>query len=382
MSISRAVKPYRPLLFLILLLCLFVLAYYHISSLKAGILERLADPAGTIDEVDLDSSLYEDGNKKGVDIKIKRNPIKQSDIYKKGGFAPIKKLKLATEEPAVELPPFFPKKEFLCMGMLKRVAGAWITHLRDPGDAQHRHRTDSWYVCFEERLTRLNAFRPRSSAPAVCVVYSFGTEDNWSFEEDMLLHGCEVHMFDSSEKGLSSIIRRKIRNLYIHRATLSATDHVATGVEGVEKRTLASLMAELGHERLDVLKLDIEGEELAALEHSSTTLVQGVDQILLEVHMHISDHAHDSAKPDHFDQKTIGKWSSLFTALRADGYRAYDIRSKGTDRFGNVIPAHEYSCCYRVALIKTPYVAKKEQRIGEADGEVANSNMDDLDLGM
>ena len=46
-------------------------------------------------------------------------------------------------------------------------------------------------------------------------------ENNWSFEEDMLLHNCEVHMFDSSEEVHSSVIKRKVRNLSIHRAVLS-----------------------------------------------------------------------------------------------------------------------------------------------------------------
>ena len=54
-----------------------------------------------------------------------------------------------------------------------------------------------------------------------------------------------------------------------------------------------------------------------------------VDQILLEVHMHVSDHAHDSAHPEHFDQETVVKWTKLFTALRNDGFRVYDIRAKG-----------------------------------------------------
>ena len=64
----------------------------------------------TIDDVDLDSSLYENGDKKGVDIQMKRNSLKQKqEQWRKGGFAPIKKLKLTTEEPAVAIPPFFPE---------------------------------------------------------------------------------------------------------------------------------------------------------------------------------------------------------------------------------------------------------------------------------
>ena len=40
---------------------------------------------------------------------MKRNRIKQEDLMRKGGFAPIKKLKLTTDEPPVEIPDFFPK---------------------------------------------------------------------------------------------------------------------------------------------------------------------------------------------------------------------------------------------------------------------------------
>lgn len=68
------------------------------------------------------------------------------------------------------------------------------------------------------------------------------------------------------------------------------------------KKTLQRIMEELEHTRVDVIKLDIEGEELRALEQASKSLSEGVDQLLLEVHMHISEHAHDSAKPEHFEQ--------------------------------------------------------------------------------
>jgi len=355
-------------------------SYLHVASLKDELISRLNESAGTIDEVDLDSSLYENGDKKGVDIKIVRggNKIKMEDLMRKGGFAPIKKLKLTTEEPPVEIPDFFPKIEHNCKMSMKRVAGAWISHLKDPGDAQHRHRTDAWNLCFDENLTRLNAFRPRGTG-TTCVVYSFGMENNWSFEEDMLLHNCEVHMFDSSEEVHSSVIKRKVRNLSIHRAVLSDQNfQKAAFIQGEDrekenlppdKKTLSSIMEEQGHTRVDVIKLDI-GDELAALEEASKALVDGVDQILLEVHMHISEHAHDSAKPEHFEQATIDKWTKLFTSLRNDGYRVYDIRAKGTDRHGNIIPRHHYSCCYRLAMIKTPYRVKEVKDLGDLSFDV------------
>ncbi|KAK2706341.1 hypothetical protein QYM36_016392 [Artemia franciscana] len=42
-------------------------------------------------------------------------------------------------------------------------------------------------VCLDEQI------RP---VPGNCLVYSFGVNDNWSFEDAMLKYGCEVHGFD------------------------------------------------------------------------------------------------------------------------------------------------------------------------------------------
>lgn len=380
-KISRNIKPYRHLLVALLICALIVGTFLHVSSLKDELeaqLDNQSDSETSIEDVDLDSSLYDDGNRKGVDIKMKRINIKQKqELWRKGGFAPIKKLKLTTEEPPVEIPPFFPEVDYNCKMDMKRVAGAWISHLKDPGDAQHRHRTDSWNLCFSDKLTRLQSYKPRGTGTH-CVVYSFGMENNWSFEEDMLLQNCEVHMFDSSEGQDSNVIRRRVRNLSIHRAGLSDRDEGEplskerdSSNRSPVKKTLSTMMRELEHDRVDVLKIDIEGSELAALEAESDTLVNGVDQILLEVHMHISEHAHDSAKPEHFEQTTIDKWTKLFTSLRDDGYRVYDIRAKGTDRDGNIIPRHHYSCCYRIAMIKTPYRLKKPAE-----------NLDALDIGV
>ena len=78
--------------------------------------------------------------------------------------------------------------------------------------------------------------------------------------------------------------------------------NASSSEEVLDKKQLGTIMSDLGHERVDVIKIDIEGDELQALETASKALVDGVDQILLEVHMHVSEHAHDSAKPENFDQ--------------------------------------------------------------------------------
>ena len=212
---------------------------------------------------------------------------------------------------------------------------------------------------------------------------SIRMDQNWSFEEDMLLHNCEVHMFDGGDEHVSRTLRRKVKNLTFHRAILSHKNIKRFSfIEDKQKsekalpadhKTLSTIMEELEHKRVDVLKLDIDGGELEALEEGSAALTAGVDQLLLEIHMHLSDHAHDSARPEHFEQATIDKWSKLFASLRADGYRLYDIRAKGTDRDGNIIPQHHYSCCYRLSLIKTPYKAK------QPDNKVS---FDDLELNL
>jgi hypothetical protein len=134
------------------------------------------------------------------------------------------------------------------------------------------------------------------------VVYSFGVGDDISFDVEMAgLFGCEVHAFDpapSVEKSFSHyqpgtvIGKGKFR---YHAAGLGPIstkpgnneDLVLEGRKCAVKR-LSEFAAELGHKHVDILKIDIEGGEMAALPEiiSSGTLEKlSVKQLQVEFHL-------------------------------------------------------------------------------------------------
>lgn len=109
-----------------------------------------------------------------------------------------------------------------------------------------------WDVCVEPKYLQINS----------CLVYSFGINNDFSFDDDIAdsFH-CEVHSFDPS-MGAKSHVRSKDRT-YFHATGLS--DVTRTNVVGNEWRmqTLQDIRTELNHvERMpDVVKMDIEAWE-------------------------------------------------------------------------------------------------------------------------
>jgi hypothetical protein len=130
-----------------------------------------------------------------------------------------------------------------------------------------------------------------------CVVYSVGGNNQWTFEQDILAKTpCEVHTFDCT----GNITRfHKPRNprLHFHHICLGA-EHVPYnhdqkckgGICG-DILTLYQIQIMLGHKRIDLFKMDIEGYEWPLFESwpTLTDTNQVADmvlpmQILVEVH--------------------------------------------------------------------------------------------------
>ncbi len=135
------------------------------------------------------------------------------------------------------------------------------------------------------------------SLPEKTIVYSFGVGENISFDTDMAsLFGAEVHMFDPAPS-----VAKNFRNfqsgqrcgpgrIYYQPLGLgpitSETDLVLEGKKCPQK-TLTDIARSLGHDHLDILKIDIEGGEYGALKQmlSSGTLDSlRVKQLLIEFH--------------------------------------------------------------------------------------------------
>ena len=144
------------------------------------------------------------------------------------------------------------------------------------------------------------------------VVYSAGVGEDTSFDEALIgRFGCRVHAIDPTPKALEHIERRRAAGALDQRfeclpyalgaedgrATFrlpSNDEHVSGSMEAeaaglgeqtldVEVRSLASVARELGHDRIDLLKVDIEGSEYQLVEGLCRDPFP-VAQFLFEVH--------------------------------------------------------------------------------------------------
>jgi FkbM family methyltransferase len=171
------------------------------------------------------------------------------------------------------------------------------------------------------------------------VVYSFGLGEDVSFDLALIERfGCVVHGFDPTPRSLDWLGAQALpAALIIHPHGLAGIDgvssfapptnpaHVSHSVLGrgagprleLPVKRLGTIERELGHERIDLLKMDIEGAEYAAIEDflSERLFPQ---QILVEFH-----HGRGGVK--------LGVTERAIDRLRDAGYRVFHARNTGRE---------------------------------------------------
>jgi len=111
-----------------------------------------------------------------------------------------------------------------------------------------------------------------------CVVYSVGSNNEFSFEEAVHLFNpkCEIHTFDP----LTSPPDRKPEFVHFHPWRLGSHDSYLESTF-----TIQTIMHHLGHTNITILKADCEGCELDSFSIPSFPPAKGaIQQILVEVH--------------------------------------------------------------------------------------------------
>ena len=115
------------------------------------------------------------------------------------------------------------------------------------------------------------------------VIYTFGVGEDVSFDVSLIeKHGCTVHAFDPTPKAVAFAESLDMPNFHFcpvgiwssdttikfyepaepHFASYSALNlHGKSAFVEAQVRTLKSLSLELGHDRIDLMKIDIEGAE-------------------------------------------------------------------------------------------------------------------------
>lgn len=76
-------------------------------------------------------------------------------------------------------------------------------------------------------------------------------------------------------------------------------------------KSLSDIVKELGHERIDIVKIDIEGSEYSVIDSILSAPVE-IDQILIEIH-------------ERFFQDGKEKTSKLLNTLNKHGYKLFGI---------------------------------------------------------
>jgi hypothetical protein len=163
------------------------------------------------------------------------------------------------------------------------IENEWLTDLENA--CKDVRLMGNYYICFDE------PYKPKLP----CLVYSFGIDNDFTFDDAMAEAGCEVYSFDPSMGAEDHERSKRVHFKSIGLSTIDS-DNFVPMVDGyTEKsdktwkiRTLASLKKMFGHENktLDVLKVDVETYEWAIFK---TLLKDGsfnyVKQLPMEWHI-------------------------------------------------------------------------------------------------
>jgi FkbM family methyltransferase len=194
--------------------------------------------------------------------------------------------------------------------------------------ARHGSDAGEWWVC------------PRGLG-AASIVYSLGIGTDITFDLSLIeAYGLTIEAFDPTPGSIEYVKHQQLPRSYRwHALGVGARDEQATffppedpnhishtllqrqGTSAraiqVEVRCLSTIMRDLNHQRIDVLKMDIEGAEYEVLDE---ILNRGlaVQQILVEFH-------------HRFPEVGIDRTRRAVNALNAAGYRIFFASQSGEE---------------------------------------------------
>lgn len=167
------------------------------------------------------------------------------------------------------------------------------------------------------------------------IVYSFGVGEDVSFDLALIdRFGMTVHAFDPTPRSIQWVKRQDMPAAFIlHEYGVASYDGLATfsppenpdhvshtmlerastreAAITVDVKRLATIMAELGHARIDVLKMDIEGAEYEVIRDLLDGPIRP-DQVLVEFH-------------HRFPEVDVDETSTAIELLRQAGYALFSV---------------------------------------------------------
>lgn len=176
---------------------------------------------------------------------------------------------------------------------------------------------------------------------ASSVVYSFGVGEDVSFDLELIAAlGVDVHAFDPTPVAVNWIASKELPARFrfypvgiadydgtaIFNSPINAEHASYTLVQdegepshsvSAEVRRLSSIMADLQHQHIDLLKLDIEGAEYAVIENILNEQVE-IGQLLVEFH---------------HGMRSVGieRTKRAVQSLRENGFVLFDVSPRGEE---------------------------------------------------
>ncbi|MBD1856032.1 MULTISPECIES: FkbM family methyltransferase [Leptolyngbya] len=173
------------------------------------------------------------------------------------------------------------------------------------------------------------------------IVYSVGVGEDISFDLGMIERfGVTIHAFDPTPRSIDWVRQQKLTQpLIMHEYGLADFDgivsfnppenaqHVShtlldrpttqTSAITVSVKCLETIMRELRHDRIDLLKMDIEGAEYQVIEYLAKSTIRP-EQILIEFH-------------HRFPNVGCHKTKESIELLRKLGYKLFSVSGTGEE---------------------------------------------------
>ncbi|KAK3759746.1 hypothetical protein RRG08_041707 [Elysia crispata] len=185
-----------------------------------------------------------------------------------------------------------------------------------------------------------------------CLVYSYGINNDFSFDDDMAKYGCEVHSFDPTMDNKTDFLRGE--RVYFHPRGVGGIDKQANDLVGskdlqmLQIDTIATHRRMFKHgpknRRLDVVKMDVEGYEFEAL---MTALHDGslddVRQLVFETHLTLN------GRP--LTKESYLKFLILLRKIHSKGFRIYTTLLNEACGFFNEVDQRDHFLCHEVHTV-------------------------------
>ncbi|NWS45626.1 MET24 protein, partial [Probosciger aterrimus] len=203
-----------------------------------------------------------------------------------------------------------------------------------------------WSVCLDERFSLIHRIRSKQ-----CRLYSLGLgNDDNQFETSMANSGCEVHRFDPSIK---SAHIQEGQHLWYHRLSIDWRDpNPAIAAHKLHSNTkkLGTILNEFGHQKIDVLKADVESAEWKILENLILEDVVGqIGQLVFEVHVHWP-----GFEVSGNDSTVVRYWYSLLRELELKDFRLFHTyKDLSKPQMFLKKEAFNASSCYTLSWVNT-----------------------------